>query len=147
METTSNTLSNTINCLIKQLELKDAEMSRLREEMEDLRSQLTRERAENSPTKVISKKAKKKEPNAPKKPSSAWLTWKNEAFAPEYKASNPEAAGKDVAKASGIAWKELSAEEKEPWEARYREAKKEYDIATGKTTPPKKVVTISDDEP
>ena len=122
-------------------------MSRLREEMEDLRSQLTRERAENSPTKVISKKLMKKDPIAPKMPSTAWLTWKNEVFAPEYKASNPEAAGKDVAKASGIAWRELSAEEKEPWEARYREAKKEYDLATGKTTTPKKVGTISDDEP
>lgn len=144
MELALNALSNQLNQLNKQIELKDAEIARLREQL--ARGSFS---AEEAPTKATkAKKAKKeKDPNAPKKPSTAWLMWKNEVFAPEYKVSNPGAAGKDVAKASGVAWKELSAEEKEPWEAKYREAKKEYDLATGKTTTPKKVVTISEDEP
>lgn len=144
MEIALNTMSNTVNLLTKQIELKDAEIARLREQL--ARGSFS---AEEAPTKATkAKKAKKeKDPNAPKKPSTAWLMWKNEVFAQEYKVSNPGAAGKDVAKASGLAWKALSAEEKEPWEAKYREAKKEYDIATGKTTTPKKVVTISEDEP
>ena len=144
MELSSKECKTLFDSFIKQIEQKDAEIARLREQL--ARGSFS---AEEAPTKATkAKKAKKeKDPNAPKKPSTAWLMWKNEVFAPEYKVSNPGAAGKDVAKASGIRWKELSAEEKEPWEAKYREAKKEYDLATGKTTAPKKVVTISEDEP
>lgn len=141
MELALNTMSNTVNCLTKQIEQKDAEIARLREQL--ARGSFS---AEEAPTKTTkAKKVKKeKDPNALKKPSTAWMMWKNAEFAPAFKISNP---GESIAKASGLAWKALSAEEKEPWEAKYRAAKAEYDAATGKSTAVKKVVTISEEEP
>ena len=86
-------------------------MSRLREEMEDLRSQLTRERAENSPTKVISKKLKKKDPNAPKRPLSQWMLWLSDNRQQIAIEHCDGLTGKDrttgITKAAGNIWKQL----------------------------------------
>jgi len=84
----------------------------------------------------LKKSGKSKDPHAPKKPSTAWMMWKNEVFGDAFKLSNP---GESLAKASGLAWKALSDEEKAPWQTRYREAKAKWDKET-------RTVTIVSDE-
>jgi len=136
MEFALNTMSNTVNCLTKQIELKDAEIARLREQL--ARGSFAVEEA--LVTAVKSKKSgkptKSKDPNAPKKPATAWMMWKNEVFGPAFKLSNP---GESIAKASGLAWKALSDEEKLPWQTKYVEAKTKYDKE------PRTVTFVSDE--
>ena len=69
--------------------------------------------------------------------------WQNEHFRAQYKAEHPDEPAKAVATAAGPVWKAMSAEEKEPWQAKYKAAQAEYHAATGKSDSPKAVVAVS----
>ena len=65
----------------------------------------------------------KKDPNAPKGPRSSYLLWSAEARKTEPFASM---AFTDAGRAIGAAWKELTVDEKAPWEAKAKEDKKRH---------------------
>jgi len=66
-----------------------------------------------------------KDPNAPKKPSSAYFLFMNEKRA-QVKEENPDASIGDTAKIIGALWGKMSAEDKEGWNAKYEVAKERY---------------------
>ncbi|EEF45015.1 FACT complex subunit SSRP1 [Ricinus communis] len=71
------------------------------------------------------KQKKKKDPNAPKKAMSGFMFF-SQMERENVKKSNPGIAFGDVGKILGDKWKKLSAEEKEPYEAKARADKKRY---------------------
>ena len=145
--------------ILAQLLMLTNQVGKLQEEVVDLRSQLARQpnekiietstgsiSATSEPKK--SKKAKKEKPEGYiKKPATAFLMWQNESFRAKFKEEHPEEPPKAVASAAGPVWKAMSEEEKAPWLEKYNIAKAEYNLATGKTAEPKKVVTVSDEVP
>lgn len=101
-----------------------------------------------------SKPRKTKDPNAPKRPTSAFLYFSKDMRA-TIKEENPELDGKDVQKEVGRVWKEdyadekkrakwvaLAAKDKERYEAEKAEYSNHSDASTGskKAPKPKKVV-------
>jgi hypothetical protein len=122
------------------------------------------------PTKprVTSNSSKiKKDPNAPKRPTSAYMFWLNENrskikddYFGDYGSiddwtleskvlyfeskgmSIPDKAGKPkivalVTSKAGKLWKELTDEDKEPFEIKFKEAQEEYSIKKESYSPPK----------
>ena len=71
------------------------------------------------------KKTAKKDPNAPKRPLSSYMIFAGENRAKVVE-ENPGASIGDVGKALGAKWKEMSAEEKAPFEEKAKEAKAKY---------------------
>lgn len=82
------------------------------------------------------KRKQEKDPNAPKRAPSAYMLWLNEKRAEikdELLSTNPDAKITDVTKRAGEVWKELSEDEKAPFQekseelrAAYHEAMKAY---------------------
>ncbi|CAG8488131.1 11780_t:CDS:2 [Paraglomus brasilianum] len=72
------------------------------------------------------RKSYNKDPNAPKKPNTAYIIFSNEIRA-EMKANNPEANQKELVKLIGSRWKALSTEQKKVYEDRYFADKERYD--------------------
>ncbi|CAG8801541.1 10441_t:CDS:2 [Cetraspora pellucida] len=72
------------------------------------------------------RKSYNKDPNAPKKPNTAYILFSNEIRA-EMKANNPEANQKELVKLIGSRWKALSTEQKKVYEDRYFADKERYD--------------------
>lgn len=70
---------------------------------------------------------KKKDPNAPKKPLSAYFLFSKE-YRPKILEEHPELASKvsEVAKELGKKWKTLSDEEKKPYQEEAEELKAQY---------------------
>lgn len=75
-----------------------------------------------------------KDPNAPKKPLSAYFLYANDKR-DEIRREFPEMSTTDVAKESGRRWAQLSPEEKEKYESRSKESKSEYDQAMSSYVP------------
>ncbi|KAJ9135182.1 hypothetical protein P3X46_032391 [Hevea brasiliensis] len=71
------------------------------------------------------KQKKKKDPNAPKKAMSGFMFF-SQMERENVKRNNPGIAFGEVGKVLGDRWKQLSAEEKEPYEAKARADKKRY---------------------
>ncbi|KAM9320963.1 high mobility group protein B1 [Gastrophryne carolinensis] len=94
------------------------------------------------PPKGESKK-KFKDPNAPKRPPSAFFLFSSE-FRPKIKAEHPGASIGDVAKKLGEMWNNTSQEDKVPYEKKADKLKEKYkkDVAAyrckGKPEPAKK---------
>lgn len=94
------------------------------------------------------KNKKDKDPNAPKRAASAYMLWLNAnraAIKDELRTTNPEAGVTDVTKRAGELWKELSDDEKAPFQEKseelrtaYHEAMKAYkpDHTVAKKTKP-----------
>ena len=82
------------------------------------------------------RKNKQKDPNAPKRPASAYMLWLNEnrsSIKDELLTTNPDAKITDVTKRAGELWKELTDDEKAPHQKasealreKYHEAMKVY---------------------
>ncbi|XP_022762442.1 high mobility group B protein 7-like [Durio zibethinus] len=87
-----------------------------------------RSSTESSPRKL--KKLKKgKDPNAPKRPPTAFFLFMDD-FRKSYKEANPDAKGvTGVAKEGGEKWKSMSEEEKKPYIDKAAELKAEYEKA------------------
>ncbi|KAM0876088.1 hypothetical protein ACQ4PT_036413 [Festuca glaucescens] len=70
-------------------------------------------------------KGKGKAGNERKKPAPAYVLWCKDQWA-EIKKENSDADFKEVGNALGAKWKTLTAEEKQPYEERYRQEKEAY---------------------
>jgi len=77
--------------------------------------------------KATKRKAKKeKDPNAPKRPLSAFMFFCQDNR-PALKQANPNANFSELGKIMGAAWKEVSEADKKPYEAKNETDKKRYD--------------------
>ena len=84
------------------------------------------------------KKAKKvKDPNAPKKASNAWILYLN-AHRDEFRGKHPDMKMPELTKLISVQYKALTAEEKEPWDAKVTAEKERYakELALYKATLP-----------
>ena len=87
----------------------------------------TKKITKKSGTQQNAKKTQsKKDPNAPKAPMNAYLLFA-EAHRAKVRATMPGATAAEVAKRLAEQWRQMSAEEKEPYERKYRAAKKQYE--------------------
>ncbi|KAG2649971.1 hypothetical protein PVAP13_1NG181200 [Panicum virgatum] len=77
------------------------------------------------------KKGKGKAGLERKKPCPAYVLWIKDQWV-EIKKENPEADFKEVSNTLGAKWKALGAEEKQPYEERYRQEKEAYLQVVGK---------------
>ncbi|KAL6071040.1 FACT complex subunit SSRP1 [Balamuthia mandrillaris] len=78
------------------------------------------------PRKKQKKKKKKKDPNAPKKPLSAFFLF-SKAVRPTIKTNNPEASFGQIGKLIGEEWAKKTPEEKKKYEDMAAEEKKRYE--------------------
>merc|ERR1712129_565772 len=84
--------------------------------------------SKNVPKSVASPASKtKKDPNAPKLPSTAWFLFSADERA-KVKAEDPSLSFGDIAKLIGQRWKEVDSEDKKRYEKMAEEGKKKYDI-------------------
>ncbi|XP_042081761.1 deoxyribonuclease-1-like 2 isoform X2 [Haplochromis burtoni] len=93
------------------------------------------------------KKKKKKDPNAPKRPPSAFLIFTSE-HREKIKADNPVISITDIAKNFGEMWKKMSTTEKAPYEAKYAKLKEKYEmeVAAYRAKGAKNVEPADDDD-
>ncbi|KAI9007294.1 Non-histone chromosomal protein 6 [Gaertneriomyces semiglobifer] len=68
----------------------------------------------------------KKDPNAPKKPLSAFMLF-SQAMRPKVKEENPDVTFGDTGKILGERWREMDDAEKAKWQKKSEEAKKTYE--------------------
>ncbi|XP_030643755.1 high mobility group protein B2a isoform X2 [Chanos chanos] len=78
------------------------------------------------PPKGAKKGKKKKDPNAPKRPPSAFFIFCSDKR-PDVKSKNPGISIGDVAKKLGELWSKLSPKEKSPYEQKAQKLKEKYD--------------------
>ncbi|CAF2149466.1 BnaA01g13430D [Brassica napus] len=95
--------------------------------------------------KVNKKKKKKKDCPETKRPSSSYILWCKEQR-DEVKKQNPEADFKETANILGAKWKSLSAEEKKPYEERYKVEKEAYLQVIAKEKREREAMKLLDDE-
>ncbi|XP_039859494.1 deoxyribonuclease 1 like 4, tandem duplicate 1 isoform X1 [Simochromis diagramma] len=92
-------------------------------------------------------KKKKKDPNAPKKPPSAFLIFTSEQRE-KIKVDNPGISITDIAKKFGEMWKKMSTTDKAPYEAKYAKLKEKYEmeVAAYRAKGAKNVEPADDDD-
>merc|ERR1719334_2944081 len=78
------------------------------------------------------KKAFRKDENAPKRPPTAYFIWMNQVGRPAYTKANPGADIGTIGKALGEEWKSMSDAAKQPFKEKADLAKKEYQVAIEK---------------
>lgn len=83
---------------------------------------------ERRPRKKQSEGKKGKDPNAPKRPLSAYMLWLN-ANRDKIRSDSPGMSVTDVSKKAGELWKGMSKEKKEEWDRKAEDAKREYEKA------------------
>jgi hypothetical protein len=89
------------------------------------------------PTPEPIKPRKAKDPNAPKRPRSAYILFSNDKRT-EVREANPDMKMPDVAKELGNMWKTLNDRKKQPYLDRAAEDKKRYEAEMAKYGPAKK---------
>ena len=75
------------------------------------------------------RKTKQRDPDAPKRPASAYMLWLNDnraSIKDELLTTNPDAKITDVTKRAGQLWKELSDDEKAPFQTASEELREKY---------------------
>ena len=111
----------------------DIEMAAYKENNEDLvpvndKSSQGKKPSKNVPKSVASPASKtKKDPNAPKVPSTAWFLFSADERL-KVKAEDPSLTFGEIAKLIGQRWKEVDPEDKKRYEKIAEEGKKKYDI-------------------
>jgi len=93
----------------------------------------------------VNKKKKKKDCPEMKRPSSSYILWCKEQRE-EVKKQNPEADFKETANILGAKWKSLSAEDKKPYEERYKVEKEAYLQVIAKEKREREAMKLLDDE-
>ncbi|KAH0621139.1 hypothetical protein JD844_022181 [Phrynosoma platyrhinos] len=83
---------------------------------------------ERKPRKNQSESKKGKDPNAPKRPLSAYMLWLN-ANRDKIRSDSPGMSVTDVSKKAGELWKAMSKEKKEEWDRKAEDAKRDYERA------------------
>ena len=71
---------------------------------------------------------KGKDPNAPKRPMSAYMLWLN-ASREKIKSDHPGISITGLSKKVGEIWKGMSKEKKEEWDCKAEDARREYEKA------------------
>lgn len=104
---------------------KEEKKAKAKEKKKSRTAKTVREKLPGSEKKKKKSKSKK-DPNAPKRPMSAYLLWFN-ASREEMKRDNPELSITDLSKKAGELWKEL--EDKTEWNEKAAVAKKQYEKA------------------
>jgi len=82
------------------------------------------------------KPRKKKDPNAPKRPKSAWMYF-GEEMRPKIKVEHPGVQQKEILQLLGEKWKELTDEEKEPYQKKAKKDKNRYETEKANYKPKK----------
>jgi len=98
---------------------------------------------EEDKKKKPAKKKRKKDPNAPKKPASAYFHF-SKKMRPKIKEDNPAATFGELGKLLGAAWKGLPADEKKPYETAAEEDKQRYEKENKAYQSKKKAASSSD---
>ncbi|XP_060627929.1 FACT complex subunit SSRP1 [Anolis sagrei] len=83
---------------------------------------------ERKPRKKQTEGKKMKDPNAPKRPLSAYMLWLN-ANRDKIRSESPGMSVTDVSKKAGELWKAMTKEKKEEWDRKAEDAKKDYEKA------------------
>jgi len=83
------------------------------------------------------KRKKEKDPNAPKRPMSAYFLWFNDNRQ-RLKDENPGSSVTDLGKIAGAAWRDLDDEDKEEYQGKAAEAKEAYEEAMSEYNATKK---------
>uniref|UniRef100_A0A671V6Z8 FACT complex subunit SSRP1 n=1 Tax=Sparus aurata TaxID=8175 RepID=A0A671V6Z8_SPAAU len=74
------------------------------------------------------KKKKQKDTGGPKRPMSAYMLWLNSSRE-RIKSENPGISITEISKKAGEMWRQLGKDEKEEWDTKAGEAKRDYDKA------------------
>ncbi|XP_073343285.1 FACT complex subunit SSRP1a isoform X1 [Pagrus major] len=85
-----------------------------------------KEKKERKPRKE--KKKKQKDTGGPKRPMSAYMLWLNSSRE-RIKSENPGISITEISKKAGEMWRQLGKDEKEEWDTKAAEAKRDYDKA------------------
>uniref|UniRef100_A0A672IT71 FACT complex subunit SSRP1 n=1 Tax=Salarias fasciatus TaxID=181472 RepID=A0A672IT71_SALFA len=83
---------------------------------------VVKEKKERKPRK----EKKQKDTGGPKRPMSAYMLWLNSSRE-RIKSENPGISITEISKKAGEMWRQLGKDEKEEWEGKAGEAKKQYD--------------------
>ncbi|XP_019739925.1 FACT complex subunit SSRP1a isoform X2 [Hippocampus comes] len=85
---------------------------------------VVKEKKERKPRK----EKKQKDKGGPKRPMSAYMLWLNSSRE-RIKSENPGISVTEISKKAGEMWRQLGKDEKEEWDTKAGEAKRQYDIA------------------
>ncbi|XP_038148507.1 FACT complex subunit SSRP1a isoform X1 [Cyprinodon tularosa] len=103
------------------------------EEGEDSEDESAKKKKAKKPKVVKEKKERKprkekkqKDTGGPKRPMSAYMLWLNSSRE-RIKAENPGISITEISKKAGEMWRQLGKDEKEEWETKAGEAKRQYD--------------------
>uniref|UniRef100_A0A8C3MYX0 FACT complex subunit SSRP1 n=1 Tax=Geospiza parvula TaxID=87175 RepID=A0A8C3MYX0_GEOPR len=83
---------------------------------------------DRKPRKKQPESKKGKDPNAPKRPMSAYMLWLN-ASREKIKSDHPGISITDLSKKAGELWKAMSKEKKEEWDRKAEDARRDYEKA------------------
>ncbi|XP_035983006.1 FACT complex subunit SSRP1 isoform X2 [Fundulus heteroclitus] len=86
------------------------------------KTKVVKEKKERKPRK----EKKQKDSGGPKRPMSAYMLWLNSSRE-RIKAENPGISITEISKKAGEMWRQLNKDEKEEWEIKAGEAKRQYD--------------------
>ncbi|XP_044219940.1 FACT complex subunit SSRP1a isoform X1 [Thunnus albacares] len=89
------------------------------------KAKVVKEKKEKKPRK---EKKKQKDTGGPKRPMSAYMLWLNSSRE-RIKSENPGISITEISKKAGEMWRQLGKDEKEEWEGKAGEAKRQYDKA------------------
>ncbi|RXH89516.1 hypothetical protein DVH24_031873 [Malus domestica] len=112
-----------MNCQFQKPAKKESRKEPSTSKVSSSKKQKTKDAGEDGSKKK--KQKKKKDPNAPKRAMSGFMFFSN-MERDNVKRENPGIAFTDVGRALGEKWKKMSAEEKEPYEAKARQDKERY---------------------
>lgn len=104
-----------------------------------------KEKSSKVTAKSPKKKKKKKDPNAPKRPATAFLFYSN-AMRSKVKEENPDMSFGDIQKTIGAKYKELSEDDKAKYDEMAYEDKKRYEREMKGYTPPSDSDSESDSD-
>ncbi|XP_054648086.1 FACT complex subunit SSRP1a [Dunckerocampus dactyliophorus] len=85
---------------------------------------VVKEKKERKPRK----EKKQKDTGGPKRPMTAYMLWLNSSRE-RIKSENPGISVTEISKKAGEMWRQLGKDEKEEWETKAGEARRQYDIA------------------
>ncbi|XP_074504855.1 FACT complex subunit SSRP1a [Sebastes fasciatus] len=88
------------------------------------KAKVVKEKKERKPRR----EKKQRDAGAPKRPMSAYMLWLN-ASRERIKSENPGISITEISKKAGEMWRQIGKEEKEEWDIKAVEAKKQYDKA------------------
>ncbi|KAE8285896.1 FACT complex subunit SSRP1 [Larimichthys crocea] len=102
----------------------DSEDDSAKKKKKAKKAKVVKEKKERKPRK----EKKQKDTGGPKRPMSAYMLWLN-ASRERIKSENPGISITEISKKAGEMWRQLGKDEKEEWDTKAGEAKRQYDKA------------------